>query len=149
MFLTGTRHRAAANHRLASTTSDTAAEGWTPTSAPPPTDVRAKLKGGRDQKGGLEYRRALLATFLFAGLRIAPSRVRLLVRKHWPGRWIRGSAPNATTRETPQGDCYLAVSTTLLPDTATGSHYRMVDGRASGGAVWLMQRVVRFYWQAY
>ncbi len=33
-------------------------------------DARAKLKGGRDQKGGLEYRRALLATFLFAGLRI-------------------------------------------------------------------------------
>ena len=33
-------------------------------------DARAKLKGGRDQKGGLEYRRALLATLLFAGLRI-------------------------------------------------------------------------------
>jgi integrase len=33
-------------------------------------DARARLKGGRDQKGGLEYRRALLATFLFAGLRI-------------------------------------------------------------------------------
>lgn len=33
-------------------------------------DARATLKGGRDQKGGLEYRRALLATFLFAGLRI-------------------------------------------------------------------------------
>jgi integrase len=33
-------------------------------------DARAKLKGGRDQKGGLEYRRTLLATFLFAGLRI-------------------------------------------------------------------------------
>jgi integrase len=33
-------------------------------------DSRAGLKGGRDQKGGLEYRRALLATFLFAGLRI-------------------------------------------------------------------------------
>lgn len=33
-------------------------------------DARARVKGGRDQKGGLEYRRALLATFLFAGLRI-------------------------------------------------------------------------------
>lgn len=33
-------------------------------------DARAKRKGGRDQKGGLEYRRALLATFVFAGLRI-------------------------------------------------------------------------------
>jgi integrase len=33
-------------------------------------DARAKIKGGREQKGGLVYRRALLATFVFAGLRI-------------------------------------------------------------------------------
>jgi len=33
-------------------------------------DDRAKLKGGHDQKGGLVYRRALLATFVFAGPRI-------------------------------------------------------------------------------
>jgi integrase len=34
-------------------------------------DTRAESKGGRDQKGGLVYRRALLATFVFGGLRIA------------------------------------------------------------------------------
>jgi integrase len=33
-------------------------------------DTQAKAKGGRDQKGGPVYRRALLATFVFAGLRI-------------------------------------------------------------------------------
>ncbi len=33
-------------------------------------DRHARLKGGRGQKGGLVYRRALLATFVFAGLRI-------------------------------------------------------------------------------
>ena len=33
-------------------------------------DRHAKVKGGNDQKGGLVYRRALLATFVFAGLRI-------------------------------------------------------------------------------
>jgi integrase len=33
-------------------------------------DRLAKIKGGNDQKGGLVYRRALLATFVFAGLRI-------------------------------------------------------------------------------
>jgi len=33
-------------------------------------DQYAKVKGGRGQKGGLVYRRALLATFVFAGLRI-------------------------------------------------------------------------------
>lgn len=33
-------------------------------------DKKAELKGGRDQKGGLVYRRTLLSTFLFAGLRI-------------------------------------------------------------------------------
>lgn len=33
-------------------------------------DRHAKSKGGRDQKGGLVYRRTLLATFVFAGLRI-------------------------------------------------------------------------------
>lgn len=33
-------------------------------------DARAKVKGGQDQKGGLVYRRALLATLVFAGLRI-------------------------------------------------------------------------------
>jgi integrase len=33
-------------------------------------DQRAKIKGGHDQKGGLVYRRALLATLVFAGLRI-------------------------------------------------------------------------------
>lgn len=33
-------------------------------------DRHAKAKGGHDQKGGLVYRRALLATLVFAGLRI-------------------------------------------------------------------------------
>ncbi len=33
-------------------------------------DRRAKIKGGHDQKGGLVFRRALLATLVFAGLRI-------------------------------------------------------------------------------
>jgi integrase len=33
-------------------------------------DRHAKTKGGHDQKGGLVYRRALLATLVFAGLRI-------------------------------------------------------------------------------
>lgn len=33
-------------------------------------DRHAKTKGGQDQKGGLVYRRALLTTFVFAGLRI-------------------------------------------------------------------------------
>ncbi len=33
-------------------------------------DVHAKAKGGHDQKGGLVYRRALLSTLVFAGLRI-------------------------------------------------------------------------------
>ncbi len=33
-------------------------------------DQHARIKGGRDQKGGLVYRRALLATLVFAGLRI-------------------------------------------------------------------------------
>ncbi len=33
-------------------------------------DCHAKTKGGQDQKGGLAYRRALLATLVFAGLRI-------------------------------------------------------------------------------
>jgi integrase len=33
-------------------------------------DQYAKVKGGRGQKGGLVYRRALLATFVFAGLRV-------------------------------------------------------------------------------
>jgi integrase len=33
-------------------------------------DHHAKTKGGQDQKGGLVYRRALLATLVFAGLRI-------------------------------------------------------------------------------
>ena len=34
-------------------------------------DAHAEIKGGREQKGGLVYRRALLATFVFAGLRIS------------------------------------------------------------------------------
>jgi integrase len=33
-------------------------------------DHHAKAKGGRDQKGGLVYRRALLSTLVFSGLRI-------------------------------------------------------------------------------
>ncbi len=33
-------------------------------------DQHARVKGGHDQKGGLVYRRALLATFVLAGLRI-------------------------------------------------------------------------------
>jgi len=33
-------------------------------------DHHAKAKGGHDQKGGLVYRRALLSTLVFAGLRI-------------------------------------------------------------------------------
>src|SRR5271156_2413493 len=33
-------------------------------------DRRAQVKGGHDQKGGPVYRRALLATLVFAGLRI-------------------------------------------------------------------------------
>jgi len=33
-------------------------------------DQYARVKGGHDQKGGLVYRRVLLATFVFAGLRI-------------------------------------------------------------------------------
>jgi integrase len=48
-------------------------------------DARAKLKGGRNQKGGLEYRRALLATFLFAGLRIGE-----LTDMHWRDVDLRG-----------------------------------------------------------
>jgi integrase len=48
-------------------------------------DSRARLKGGRDQKGGLEYRRALLATFLFAGLRIGE-----LTDLHWRDVDLRG-----------------------------------------------------------
>ena len=34
-------------------------------------DQHAKVKGGHDQKGGLVYRRAMLATFVFAGPRIS------------------------------------------------------------------------------
>ncbi len=33
-------------------------------------DQQAEIKGGQDQKGGLVYRRALLATLVFAGPRI-------------------------------------------------------------------------------
>jgi integrase len=41
-------------------------------------DQHAKVKGGHDQTGGLVYRRALLATFVFAGLRIGE-----LTALHW------------------------------------------------------------------